>query len=145
MTRGVRNNNPYNIIYRPDVHWRGELPYDSLVESRFCRFESVEYAHRAFVKLLFTYSRHRSIDTLSKFVDRFCPSTPLVSNSSYKVYLSDMLHLNLHTKVDLLDFTLALSEYVCFFESVYKFTDYDRDCVLSYLKEFSQYEKSIFD
>lgn len=145
MTRGVRNNNPYNIAHRFDVHWKGELPFDSVVENKFCRFESVEYAHRAFVKLLFTYSRYRGVNTLSKFVDRFCPSTPFVSNKSYKDYLSSMLNLPLQTKVDLLDLLPSLAEHVCYFESVYVFTDSDSDCVLSYLKEFSYYEKPLFD
>ncbi|HDF2344629.1 TPA: structural protein, partial [Morganella morganii] len=52
MSRGIRNNNPGNIDYRPANNWKGQLPYDKSIEPRFCRFSAPEYGIRAIIALL---------------------------------------------------------------------------------------------
>lgn len=71
--RGVRNNNPGNIDYKKNNHWKGQLTHDPSVESRFCRFETVEYGIRALILLLRTYRRKYGLTTVSQLIGRWAP------------------------------------------------------------------------
>ena len=55
--RGLRNNNPLNIIKSKTVRWLGETNCES--ERIFCTFSSMTFGLRAALKLLRTYyQRH---------------------------------------------------------------------------------------
>ncbi len=34
--RGIRNNNPGNIVWSARNNWQGQLPHDPQIEPRFC-------------------------------------------------------------------------------------------------------------
>lgn len=71
--RGIRNNNPGNIDYHPKNQWLGQLPFESSIEPRFCRFILPEYGVRALMKLLQNY--HLSgFNTIEKIIHRWAPS-----------------------------------------------------------------------
>lgn len=73
QTRGVRNNNPGNIDYSPKNNWKGQLPRDTTIESRFCRFESPEYGIRALIALLGTYQRNYALNNVAGLIGRWAP------------------------------------------------------------------------
>lgn len=35
QSRGIRNNNPGNIDYNPVNNWKGQLPFDPVLEKHF--------------------------------------------------------------------------------------------------------------
>ncbi len=74
QSRGIRNNNPGNIDYNSANKWRGMLPHDPAIESRFCRFESPEYGIRALMSLLGTYQRKYGLKTVSALIGRWAPT-----------------------------------------------------------------------
>ncbi|MEQ1965429.1 structural protein [Xenorhabdus khoisanae] len=74
MSRGIRNNNPGNIDHNPANKWQGQLPHDTKIEKRFCRFETAEHGIRALMKLLTNYHKggHNSV---SKMINRYAPNS----------------------------------------------------------------------
>lgn len=75
MSRGFRNNNPGNIDHNPANKWQGQLPHDSNIEQRFCRFESAEYGIRALFKLLRNYQTNPKLQlhTIREIINRYAP------------------------------------------------------------------------
>lgn len=69
LARGIRNNNPLNIIHSNAV-WQGESPKQT--DPNFVQFQSMEYGIRAAVLLLRAYKR-RGISTIANIVKRWCP------------------------------------------------------------------------
>ncbi|HGY2308601.1 TPA: structural protein, partial [Pseudomonas aeruginosa] len=49
--RGIRNNNPGNIVWSARNNWQGQLPHDPQIEPRFCRFDTAHNGTRALAKL----------------------------------------------------------------------------------------------
>lgn len=80
--RGVRNNNPGNIEYSPENHWRGQVEPDQDLEVRFARFDTPENGIRALAKLLMNYREKDGIpsfggpgvDTIFEIFSRWAPS-----------------------------------------------------------------------
>ena len=68
-TRGIRNNNPGNIIYSERNDWHGQAGHDG----RFCIFVSPQYGIRAMVKILQKYQR-RGVNTLCDIISTWAPS-----------------------------------------------------------------------
>lgn len=69
LARGIRNNNPLNIIHSKAT-WQGQSPTQT--DPNFVQFQSLEYGIRAAVLLLRAYKR-RGIVTLAGIVKRWCP------------------------------------------------------------------------
>lgn len=74
MSRGIRNNNPGNIDYRPANNWKGQLAHDKTIEPRFCRFSAPEYGIRAIIALLRNYQRKYGLNTVTGLISRWAPS-----------------------------------------------------------------------
>ena len=53
LARGMRNNNPLNIIKSEKINWQGEVKPST--DPNFAQFETLEYGLRAAFKLLQTY------------------------------------------------------------------------------------------
>ena len=53
QARGMRNNNPLNIIKSEKINWQGEVKPST--DPNFAQFETLEYGLRAAFKLLRTY------------------------------------------------------------------------------------------
>lgn len=75
VTRGVRNNNPGNIDYKPANQWVGQLKPDPAIEKRFCRFDTPENGIRALGKLLQTYQSKYGLKTVKTIIERWAPDT----------------------------------------------------------------------
>lgn len=70
VPRGVRNNNPGNLIHSSRFRWAGEqLPPDG----PYCRFDLPFHGLRALAKNLRAYETRDGCDTLAKMVTRFAP------------------------------------------------------------------------
>ncbi len=76
MTRGIRNHNPGNI--RIGGRWQGlaarhEMTNEQKREKAFCVFRSPEWGIRALVKIIYTYERKYSLDTVAGIIARWAP------------------------------------------------------------------------
>ena len=71
IPRGIRNNNPLNII-RTKTVWMGMAKVQK--DKKFVTFEKMEYGWRAaFVLLTRTYYRKWHLNTIRKIVTRWAP------------------------------------------------------------------------
>ena len=72
--RGIRNNNPGNIIYTKEA-WQGKVPYEQNTDKNkhFEQFISVEYGLRALMKTTISYVRKHQRNTLTKFFAAWAP------------------------------------------------------------------------
>lgn len=55
ITRGVRNNNPFNIKMSNKNNWLGKVKHSSNTDGTFEQFISMKYGLRAGVRLLKNY------------------------------------------------------------------------------------------
>ena len=73
QARGLRNNNPLNIVKSLYNTWQGEIKPSK--DKNFCQFETMAYGCRAALKLLRTYYEKYKCTTISKIVRRWAPET----------------------------------------------------------------------
>ncbi|MBW6494577.1 MAG: hypothetical protein K0B16_08490 [Burkholderiaceae bacterium] len=69
--RGVRNNNPGNVMKGSDS-WRGEVQGN---DPRYVTFATPEAGIRAMAKTLLTYQDKHGLDTVESIVSRWAPAT----------------------------------------------------------------------
>lgn len=69
IARGERNNNPGNI--RHGSKWQGLSAEQT--DKDFCQFISPEYGIRAIYKLLQTYQKKYTLNTIKKIINRYAP------------------------------------------------------------------------
>lgn len=68
--RGIRNNNPLNIIKNANNSWQGLA--EEQIDPRFCSFENPSWGFRAAAILLIRYY-DTGFNTISKIVNRWAP------------------------------------------------------------------------
>lgn len=73
MPRGIRNNNPGNIV-RSGSQWHGKLPAHQNKDNSFEMFIAPEYGVRAMIKLLQNYMA-KGFNTIEKIIAKYAPST----------------------------------------------------------------------
>ena len=69
--RGLRNNNPLNIIKSENINWKGEVKPST--DPNFAQFETLEYGLRAALCLLRTYYNKHGCRTVRQIVSRWDP------------------------------------------------------------------------
>ena len=69
--RGIRNNNPGNIL-RAGQNWQGLSPDQP--DGEFCKFIAPEWGLRALILVLHAY-RRRGVVTVRDIVRTYCPPT----------------------------------------------------------------------
>lgn len=74
MPRGIRNNNPLNIVHAKHNKWIGECPVVKIVEPRFCRFESMKWGFRAAAITLRSYINKYKRNTIEKIICAWAPT-----------------------------------------------------------------------
>lgn len=70
-TRGIRNNNPGNILRNGNA-WQGLTVYQP--DGEFCRFQGPEWGLRALILVLHAY-RRRGVVTVERIISTYCPPT----------------------------------------------------------------------
>lgn len=75
MSRGIRNNNPFNII-RSNINWMGKLKGLLTLESesKFEQFETLEQGVRAGLLNLRNGYKNKGFNTPKKIINRYAPS-----------------------------------------------------------------------
>ena len=82
QARGLRNNNPLNIIKSEKINWQGEVKPST--DPNFAQFETLEYGLRAAFKLLRTYYQKHGCRTIRQIVARWDPEGPKVIDAYVK-------------------------------------------------------------
>lgn len=117
-TRGIRNNNPFNIILTKD-HWQGQIKS----VDRFVKFRSIEYGVRAGINLLRTYIS-KGYDTPRKIIFRYAPPTEN-NSTAYLDYVGSVVSTGVDDKIYLSSLQFyELCKAICWYESHYDL-DYD--------------------
>lgn len=72
--RGMRNNNPGNIIINKNNPWEGVIPRESNTDGKFEQFKSYVYGVRAMIVLLKNYMKTKR--TVSEIIYTWNPGNP---------------------------------------------------------------------
>lgn len=67
--RGLRNNNPGNLVYNPRNVWEGQIGHDE----RFVRFDRMADGVRALAIVLLNYQRKHKLYTVRQIIARWAP------------------------------------------------------------------------
>ena len=70
-TRGVQNNNPFNIKYNATNNWQGQTGSDGT----FCIFDTAEDGYRAAFILVINWNQKYGLDTVTGIISKLAPST----------------------------------------------------------------------
>lgn len=93
LPRGLRNNNPGNIV-KSSIQFAGEV--DS-TDSRFKAFQSRAWGYRAMFTLLGTYIS-KGYDTIAEIINRWAP--PIENNTEgYISFVEKQTGINRNTKL----------------------------------------------
>lgn len=88
ITRGIRNNNPFNIR-RSGTRWQGKLY--SGKDNLFEVFTSMDYGIRAGIIILRTYVSVHKLTSVKTIISRFAPESEN-DTSAYVSYCEKYLH-----------------------------------------------------
>lgn len=69
QTRGIRNNNPLNIV-KGDKKWDGEIEGS---DPRFCTFATMGCGFRAALLTIYTYMYRHRLHTVERIIKRWAP------------------------------------------------------------------------
>lgn len=89
VPRGIRNNNPGNIVINKNNAWEGKVPVEQNTDGHFEQFTSYEYGIRALIILLTNYVKSGR-NTITKIFAAYAP--PNENNTqSYIKFVADRL------------------------------------------------------
>ena len=71
LPRGLRNNNPGNIVLS-DIPWLGKIAGD---DERFETFQTPEHGIRALSLNLLNYARKHGLETVQDIIPRWAPAS----------------------------------------------------------------------
>lgn len=98
LTRGMRNNNPGNIIYNKNIKWNGSVGSDG----RFVKFNTMENGVRALARILLVYQKKYGINTIEGIINKWAP--PIENQTDkYIDFVCKNSGIDRHTKLDLKD------------------------------------------
>jgi hypothetical protein len=90
--RGIKNNNPGNILYNPNNAWAGKIPYDQNTDGKFEQFKSYAYGVRAMIVLIKNY--FKSLNTVRGIVMRWNKG-----NENYINFVAQSLQVSADVKL----------------------------------------------
>lgn len=99
--RGIRNNNPGNLIRTGD-QWTGLQPPIEQTD-RFFKFTDPVYGLRAMAKVLQNYQSIYKLDTVRQVIDRYAPPHEN-DTASYADHVAAKLDTDIDTPINLTDY-----------------------------------------
>lgn len=113
LPRGIRNNNPFNII-DSKIKWQGETGKN--VDKKFEEFDTMENGIRAGMIILRTYMLKYNLRSIRKIIDRFAPT----SENDTMAYINAVCKRTGFGRDQVLEFEkrtiCKLTEAICFHE-----------------------------
>ena len=80
LARGIRNNNPLNIV-RSRSQWVGKISYSMSSDSVFEQFTSIDYGVRAALILLKNYITKNKLASVRSIITKWCPPSDKRNNT----------------------------------------------------------------
>ncbi|SNS02590.1 hypothetical protein [Flavobacterium sp. ov086] len=71
--RGLRNNNPGNLIRTPDA-WQGKIPFPQSKDEKFEQFTALKWGLRAMLKDLI-HDINKGKNTVTKLINEYAPKS----------------------------------------------------------------------
>lgn len=96
--RGVRNNNPGNLVYS-EQGWDGELT----PEGKFSRFDTPEHGIRALAKNMRTYQNKHDLNTVAQMISKFAPPEDHNDTPTYIKAVAGMMGVDPNQRIDTSD------------------------------------------
>ena len=121
-TRGIKNNNPFNIRYSAINKWKGLTGSDG----SFCVFENMKYGIRAGGVLLRNYLKNGN-NTIEKIITKFAPAEDGNNTANYIKHVAQMSGINQSTVLSVSELW-RVARPMMYIESRYNATDSDKDC-----------------
>lgn len=90
VTRGIRNNNPFNLRANKSNNWLGQTGVD---KDGFCIFSSLEYGYRAGLRVLRSYWQKHGLTTVRSVISRFAPASDDNDVDAYVTYCLSNMHV----------------------------------------------------
>lgn len=117
LSRGLRNNNPFNIVYTLNS-WKGKLKPDGK-EKKFERFLNIDYGLRAGFLLLRNAYIAKGYRTVEQIIKRYAPKSENDVDAYINFICEDSpLHPDTEISVGSLTF-YWLCQKICMYESRY--------------------------
>lgn len=118
MTRGLRNNNPGNIVNNPANPWVGQVGVDSVAPcppGGFCVFDSMADGLRAIMVTLNTYWTKYGLNTVSGIISRWSTT----DQAAYQADVASSLGVGVNDTLDMTNPAtyIALSQAITFQEN----------------------------
>lgn len=114
LPRGIRNNNPFNII-DSKIKWQGES--DKNVDLKFEEYKTMEDGIRAGMIILRSYMLKHNLKTIRKIINRFAPTIENDTNA----YVNAVCKRTGFGRDELLNFDkrtiCKLTEAICYHEN----------------------------
>ena len=88
MTRGLKCNNPMDLMTFPTITWDGEQKPTLDPEGRLCTFDTIVNGIRAGAIDLLSYYYREELDTITGIIERYASSK--VDNNPTKDYIDFM-------------------------------------------------------
>jgi len=99
MTRGIRNNNPGNLVKGSKAYIGEVVPS---TDSRFRQFKDMEHGYRAMFVTLANYKLVHGCDTVSKVINRWAP--PVENDTTrYIKFVAEKTGIKPNTVFDVYD------------------------------------------
>lgn len=73
MTRGMKLNNPMNVMTFPTITWQGEIKPTADPEGRLCQFDSIQNGLRGGIDNLKTKQTHHHLNTWNAIIPVYAP------------------------------------------------------------------------
>ncbi len=83
MARGLRNNNPGNLV-KTAIKWQGKVPHSENTDSRFEKFVAMKWGVRAMIIDVLGDIEKDGMNTIEKLITKYAP--PHENNT--KVYIN---------------------------------------------------------
>lgn len=81
--RGLRNNNPLNIIISPNK-WLGKRPKEKNTDGHFEQFDTIEYGYRAAFIILRKYINVYGCNTIETIIKKWAPDGHTIEQNYIK-------------------------------------------------------------
>lgn len=121
-TRGLRNNNPFNIR-KSKSRWIGKIKG---TDKEFETFDTLEHGYRAGLILLSNYYKKYKLHSYGSILNRFAPSSEN-NLDNYKSYIYSHCHILPDEYISLKFLLLHIAPYIARYESC--MTDYYDDII----------------
>lgn len=111
--RGIRNNNPLNIVHSKDV-WMGRS--ETQTDPKFVQFGAMIFGIRAAMVCIRTYINKHKCDTIQSIVSRWCPDSTAatyVSLVSKRTGIPRSQVISFSNKHDIVAIVSAMAEVEC--------------------------------